>query len=475
MRPGTTTLPSANLHLLIPADHSDVNLCKTMLSAGVTGFPTPTLINWGATFDNKDLVAGGSHIAKISGVLEYLHTLGPERDDDLVLLVDGYDIWFQLRPATLIARFHAINKAANARIEKEMGSKAFRQNGIEQNIIFSAQKRCWPWKPEDPACYAVPESSLPGDVYGPQTDTDVGFDKNPYVKFRQRYLNSGDAMGRVGALKALFTRAMAKAEKDKNFGSDQKIFSEIFGDQEFQREVMRLRSRSFFTRVSEFLTGRKSIVDDDGTRNLREHKPGRQDEFGVGLDYASLLGHPTVFAEEDAAWITHADGLAIARASSDANIVDPPIRVSTLAADISSSQPPFRPAVLPPPPPSSNSSTPPLPSEKEWPDIPLYTNLWTAVVPALIHHNAHRDGLKKLRWTWWNRTWFFDHARTLYRANAAGPVGPVAVVRDEESGVEQGWWSPIADKGGAKTDKGEWVAWEEVCGEEEGEVFRDGV
>ncbi|KAI4705454.1 hypothetical protein J4E81_000336 [Alternaria sp. BMP 2799] len=453
---------SSILHVLIPADHKDVNLCKTMLSAAVAGYPTPTLINWGATFDDKSLVAGGSHIAKISGVLEYLRKLGPERDDDLLLLVDGYDIWFQLRPSALISRFHAINNAANARIRKTMGSRAAAAEGISQDIVFSAQKRCWPWKPEDPPCYAVPQSSLPEDVYGPQTDTDIGWDKNPYVKFRQRYLNSGDAMGRVGAMKALFERAMEKADKDRNFGSDQKIFSEIFGDQEFQREVMRQRHRGFFQKTGDWLTGRKSILSPQSERHLREHRAGKPDEFGIGLDYASLLGHPTVFAEEDSAWVTHGDPKSIAQASAELNVA--PVRVHDLVQDITESQPPFRPAVVAP--------GAKFPDEKSWNDVPLYTNMWTSVVPGLIHHNAHRDGLKSLRVSVWDRMWYFNHTRKLYESNAMGPVAPVAVVHDD-AGVEQAWWSPIAEKGGAKSDKDEWLPFNDLCKDFEKEVFRD--
>ncbi|KAF1838435.1 hypothetical protein BDW02DRAFT_485116, partial [Decorospora gaudefroyi] len=378
------------LHLLIPANHKDVNLCKTMLSAAVAGFPTPTLINWGQDFSDEKLVAGGSHLAKISGVLEYLRTLGPERDDDLLLLVDGYDIWFQLRPSSVVTRFHDINAAANARIRQAMGTRAM--GDIRQEIIFSAQKRCWPWKANDPPCYAVPESSLPKDIYGPQTDTDIGFEKNPYVKFRQRYLNSGDAMGRVGALKKLFERAMVEADKDRNFGSDQKIFSGIFGAQEVGREAM-TRNLGFLQRIADWVRGRKS----EGVNG--------ENEFGIGLDYASLLGHPTVFAEEDSAWVKHSDLADIAKASKELEIS--PVRVDgNLASDIVSSRPPFR---LDAPLPGAD-----FPAETAWRDVPLYTNMWTGVIPGLIHHNAHRDGLKSLRVSVWDRMWYFGRARTIY-------------------------------------------------------------
>ena len=85
----------ANLHVLIPASRPDVNLCKTMLSAGVLGYPSPVLINWNQTFETKGLVEGGSHLAKIPGIHEYLTSLDESHDEDIAIIVDGYDIWFQ--------------------------------------------------------------------------------------------------------------------------------------------------------------------------------------------------------------------------------------------------------------------------------------------------------------------------------------------------------------------------------------------
>ena len=63
-----------------------------MLSAGILGYPSPTLINWGQTFDDPSLVEGGSHIAKITGIQSFLAGIPVERDEDLALMVDGYDI-----------------------------------------------------------------------------------------------------------------------------------------------------------------------------------------------------------------------------------------------------------------------------------------------------------------------------------------------------------------------------------------------
>jgi len=138
----------------------------------------------------------------------------------------------------------------------------------------------------------VPQSSLLSDIYGPETDTDVNDELNPYTKYRQRFLNSDVAMGRVGAMRKMFDQALAQAPQDANFGSDQYIFSHIFRDQELYREIMR---RDAGLQLKEGLNERhieevraKAAVRHDGSF-----------EFGIGLDYGSEIRLNTVFAEDD--------------------------------------------------------------------------------------------------------------------------------------------------------------------------------
>jgi hypothetical protein len=181
------------------------------------------IINWNQTFDDPAFVEGGSHLAKINGTAQYLYDLDETHDNDLVLMLDGYDAWIQLRPRTVVHRFFDINSRANKRIDAAFEGKSAEQTGVRQDIIFGVQKRCWPWSADDPPCYAVPQSSLPSDIYGPETDTDINDGLNPYVKYRQRFLNSGVAMGRVGvsAMRRMVDQALAQAPQDTNFGGDQ--------------------------------------------------------------------------------------------------------------------------------------------------------------------------------------------------------------------------------------------------------------
>jgi hypothetical protein len=135
----------SDLHVLIPASRPDPNLCKAILSGNVLGYPRPTIINWNQTFDDPAFVEGGSHLAKINGTAQYLFSLDESRDEDLVLMIDGYDAWMQLRPQTLIDRFFDINRRADKRIASEMGGATVGRTGVSQKIIFGCQKRCWPW------------------------------------------------------------------------------------------------------------------------------------------------------------------------------------------------------------------------------------------------------------------------------------------------------------------------------------------
>lgn len=145
-----------------------------------------------------------------------------------------------------------------------MGDEAAKAEDISQKVIFSSQKRCWPKEADSPSCYAVPESSLRPDVYGPDTDNDVDDEKNPYLRYRQRFLNLGMAMGPVGALRAIFQRALEKTkEKGVGFGSDQGIFAEIFGEQEFQRHCIakRYRRASRLNRVFDMWNKEFDVTD----------------------------------------------------------------------------------------------------------------------------------------------------------------------------------------------------------------------
>jgi hypothetical protein len=99
----------ATLHILIPASKPGPNLCKAIVLSRVLSYPVPKIINWNQIFNDPAFVKGGSHLAKINGTAQYLNGLDETHDDDLLLMLDGYDAWIQLRPQTVVDRFFDIN------------------------------------------------------------------------------------------------------------------------------------------------------------------------------------------------------------------------------------------------------------------------------------------------------------------------------------------------------------------------------
>ncbi|ETN43809.1 uncharacterized protein HMPREF1541_11133 [Cyphellophora europaea CBS 101466] len=463
---------SSYFHLLIPANEGRADFCKTLFSAAALDYPTPRIINWGKENKDPDIAYGGAHIAKIEGVLGFLRQLGPLSDNELVLVVDGYDTWFQLRPSVLIDRYHAMNDRANARIASRLGSEAMRSvdKPIRQTIVFAAQKRCWPATHDDPECYAVPESDLPSNVYGSSTDRDSGDQEAPFAKYRQRYLNSGTIMGPVSDLKLVFEAALEKAKaQSAETGSDQGAFAAVFGEQEYQREVIRSRHLTDWQKFKAklFTDDRDKILADHPTHKQMEHLDGAPREFGIGLDYRGELSLPTVFSEDDAVWLKYSSAVSLREAARKAGVPAPdPPRVPHLAEDIKRSTPPFWTA--------DYTGRVPVP-DREWSEVSLFTNLWTGISPVTVHHNAHAQGLKSRIRTTWSDTWFFPYLREMLKSKAIGYRAPVAVSREQE------WWGPIDERGGIRIEigslPGDWAPWEDdnVCGATDiaNEVFRD--
>nr|POE77348.1 hypothetical protein CFP56_08995 [Quercus suber] len=455
------TLPSANLHLLIPASHPDVNLCKVLVSAAILGYPSPVIINWNTSFHTHGQVDGGSHLAKISGVYEYLSHLNSTHDEDIVLLVDGYDIWMQLRPQVLIDRYFDINRRADQRIHNELGETADIHD-IRQEVIFGCQKRCWPWTARNPPCYAVPKSDLPEDIFGPRTDTLVNSKENPYIKYRPRYLNSGVGMGSVRAMRKLFHQAFKQAKYERNFGSDQYILSHIFGDQELWREALRRDARN----VSSHYHGEHDHFNAKHIASVRKKATSRPDknfEFGLGVDYGSEIALNTVFAEDDTDWLVFNNNHQLQSVQKARKIPSERQRANELGPDIAAGLPPF--AALP------AAAAPD--DEPAWQDVALFTDVWTGITPAVIHHNAHRDGLKSLRETWWPLIWFQTRARALLDAYGTAPATPMAISGYDEA-TRREWWPYETRKGGARDGLGDaWIGFDETCQEYQAELFRD--
>jgi hypothetical protein len=454
------------LHLLIPATRQDKHLCKTLLTAAVLGYPSPVILGWGSKKKYAEwLIDDGTHLAKISQTLQYLENLSPDHDNDLVLMVDGYDIWFQFGPQVLIERYHHINANANALLRKRLG-QAY-EVATKQSVVFGAGKRCAPNALSSIGCYPVPDSPVPMDTYGHNTDTNIGWNNNNIASLRQRYLNSGYAIGPVYQMRDIFRRAQEMAELHKDhpiyLGSDQAHFVNMFGMQEYVREMLRVRylSYGFVNRLSHLFSSPKpatsyqqgafidNILDPSFTHEKFSPEPGKQYDFGIGLDYFSDLGHQTMNSDigHDSQWLTYANATSASlqeqvlrsghRAPEDCPLQYMP---SQLPSDIARSRPPL---------PASNSRT------YSWTDVSLYTHLCLGTLPVMIHQN----GEKSDRDNKWPRLWVNTHSRELWD-----------IARSQTLNHSDSEGLPWA-KGGRAGDswiykgsqEGEWLKWESIC------------
>lgn len=330
------------------------------------------------------------------------------RPDDLVLVVDAYDVWFQLPPRILIERYLAQNAAADARLRDGWSAAA---PGAApppvQQIIISTQKKCWP-RAEDgheTHCDILPESTARTDLYGPTTDQ--GDPLKRLHQHRPRYINSGAMIGRGEDMLRMFRRGFEKMQAGQKAGkslfSDQGILGEILGQQEMWRKQEREKNLA--------------VLAGDTWNATDEVEGGAAEwEYGIGLDYVQNLFVPTVFEEDDGEYMILGDSSAV-HASSKTHSVWPP-RIEGVPSDMADLDSPLRYAGIE--------------GDATWADIPLYADFWSGNVPVGVHHNAHRGGMKAQRLnTWWSKTWFYPFPRDIVAAHSARPrmLRPLAVVR----------------------------------------------
>ncbi|TQN69843.1 hypothetical protein CSHISOI_05637, partial [Colletotrichum shisoi] len=412
------------------------NLCKMLMSALVSGYPSPVIVNWGRDFNKGPGGFGGSHLGKIDGSLDFLDAItsddAPEDErlgpDDLVLIADAYDVWFQLPPSILIRRYMAQNDAADERIRKGWSEprswfssdSSKRSPTPRQSIIISTQKRCWPDASlgSDPHCDQLPESSARKDMYGPHTDEDPEqmHDRRP------RYVNSGSIIGPVGEMRRMLRRAQEKVVAKRAAGldifSDQGIFAEIFGEQEIWRTSKREDHAQWVKNQTEH--------PEDAAKEQQEH------DFGVGLDYVQDLFTPTVFEEDDGLYVVLSNGSALRDTAAERGIIPP--RVSGVPEDMIGMRSPLE---------ETGVNV-----HLGWNDLPLYTDFWSTSVPVMVHHNAHRNGLKEERLRdWWKNNWFFPYLRQLLEVQAkpTQSLKPLLTIPGRDGAEDLVYGAPEAD------------------------------
>ncbi|KAK5723343.1 hypothetical protein LTR15_005041 [Elasticomyces elasticus] len=435
----------ARLHFLVPATSSNANLCKLMLSAQILGYPTPVLINFG---DPENPDAYVQHLAKVQGFLDYLGSI-LERDkiagveeEHLVFIVDGYDVWLQLRRDVLVERYFASNAAADERTAREFGQELFEQHDMRQTIIFGPDKICWP--------IAIPDYAL-----GPHQD------KGPLELNTPRWLNSGTILGSARNLRDLFQATLDDIHRNHVTDSDQFYVAEIFGRQEYAR-IERTRGLG---PGKDLMVARKNWTYESGDfKGLGRSEPtifGNRTEYHIGIDYTSSMFQTMAYWKQYLTLVRPSNSWPPA-AHPDA--YNP--QVVRVPDDVAQSSPPF--SVLPDP-----SSGIDLDLAAKWDDVDLLYNVATEQIPVLIHFAGLPGKEKAFREIWWHRMWFQERAETL-RLAALNVTARDAINKTPSKKIGGYRWynaePPEADDirlrgvDGAWADaSGGWYSWRGLC------------
>jgi hypothetical protein len=381
------------------------------------------------------------------------------------------DAWFQLPAEVAINRFFHGMRDSSAKLLEKYGTIEAKNNTPSkpqkyiQRVLFSAAKECSNG-PSDPACHSAPESPLPNDIYGDETD------KHTEGKYdRPRYMGSSMVMGRVTDLRPIYKYATELLEFDDiGVHGSQYIFSKIFGEQELARQIYAAsipetknpRFRSYFSHSKSHRQIQQSNV------TLSEE---RDYEYGIGLDYHSSIFQSMNNSAEDIRFISFNYPSIIASPSklSASTFVSP----ISLPPDLLLTPPPFAQHTV-----SSPNPDPPITAldtisgldNTTWEDINLATNV---IVPgSSVPTSLNFHGSESFLYSLWEKMWFYKNARALMRRYIRSPDGPMAAEAAAAGGDK--WWDLRGGKGGVWTDRGEWFEWNEVCGEFDAAVFGDG-
>nr|POE80979.1 hypothetical protein CFP56_57053 [Quercus suber] len=411
------------IHLLVPTTRqkNDVDLCKTIISSHILNYPVPTLIDWGVDDAGVNVTEKRLVHHKFLRIYQWLNNLPESSDTGLVILLDGPDTWFQLRPEVLIQRYWDAARRADKKWARTYNART------KLKIMFPAVNDCAPSKDTDVACFAVPKPKVRGHSAA-------------------RYLGNGAIVGTTLEVRLLLHRALEKSQNgDPRDPSE--VFGDIFGEQEYQREILR-RSHWWwsFSRwfedsndVLAAVPGRKQYSDAQGTF-----------EHGIGLDYANELGFVSSLGEEPVEWK----------------------KSRRLSQDIKQSMTPFW---------TLAGSQAGLPHGSDWASVDLLSRKDTHTVPAMIHHtSAPSSSSGPLREQWWPRLWLQPYARILFSGMQTLPTTIMATAKDKWGEKNQYWnIRPLQDRDGVWLRDGNFTYWPYMCNDEgdadvmSKELFRD--
>ncbi|KAF5005458.1 hypothetical protein FDECE_8123 [Fusarium decemcellulare] len=267
----STSNKISRLHYLVPANVVNPHVCAVVASALVNRYSIPTVLGYkGEGF----MDAQRAHIAKLRAIRHYLRTSGGAKDD-LVIIVDGFDVMAQLPAETMIERYFQMTAEADQRLADQRGItvKELHSRGLRQTLLWGTDKGCFPIGDNDPRCWLVPFSTLPRYKWGPRSNN------GELIYSDSRFLNSGTVIGPLADLHTFIDAAISLIEDNWDHDyffrdSDQYYISTLYARQEYHR-ALDLNGGEF--------------PDPIEGRNLPKKKEGDDDitEYHVVVDFES--------------------------------------------------------------------------------------------------------------------------------------------------------------------------------------------
>jgi hypothetical protein len=477
-----------SFHLIMPYP-DDKAFCRSSFTSMILNYPPPTAVNFRKAYDKEQTREN----AKLTKTYAFLKS-SKIQDEDLVLIVDGDTVWFQLPADVMIKQYELLVHAANQRLHQQYGNGANGKPLFNQTIVWGARKQCSKDQKHDPACAAVPEGPLPPKIYGAQTDQDA-----EGLLHRAMYLNPRAVIGPAKDVRDMYEAAIERMkEAQRNKGADlvttQYVFSALFGEQEFarSRQVSSQPKQSWH----DWLTSKLGHEEHDHPSHVANLTVSdKRYEFSMGLDYTSMLFQSVVpAAPKELQFVTYSQTSLLNQAT-----------LPAFPKALAQSRGPFanltNPVVASPNPQhleyitelGHDSELDELrPANTSWTDVPLLTNSIVKSLPCAIISSTTRGTTKQIdtRSTppsalqdrashlkpslIWSKLWFHNYARALLRNYLRYiPQGITSFHNSAVGGDLR--WDERGGEGGIWDNEGRWYEWGyEVCEGEEEEVFGDG-
>ncbi|KAI5458020.1 hypothetical protein BGZ63DRAFT_427313 [Mariannaea sp. PMI_226] len=452
-------IKTSKFHYLVPASGNNRRLCFNLVSSAANRYPVPVLVGWNAT---GLLSAANTHLAKLHVIQRYLDRLPEEEDDDIVLIVDGYDVIMQLPPDIMLKRYFDALHKENTRNAKRFGITMgeLYEKGLETTLFFGADKICWPIDWRAPRCWAVPQSTMDPKAFGEKTNNG---DMNYLIP---RWLNSGTLIGPANHMRDYIRATLYEILNtyDVKYGhseSDQFYLANVWGRQEYYR------SRKF---------AEDGKVEGGPTDRFlpRIYDKLEPIEYHVGIEYDSAMFQTKAGYERWNDWIRYNGG----------NGENAP--VAKVEKDLKDEKEAFKPYDIQMPDDIQEAlrtiydeieDAHPNTQSSQWiRGISLGTNYITKNIWALWHVTGDKDVIEEQ----FTKFWFFPYARSLLKSTvrrlqttneiSKEPIGGrywvhKTVYPDEQSLTDElgGAWS---DEDGAR-----WIDYSAMCKEWDDEVL----